>query len=202
MDHIVTFGEGGQVYLYEHVAPGDDGVLEAQAVVIMKRPHGFMVALPADVLTAEEVRQGEHASMEAEVGPSFQAQVAAAQLTDEGLVPQPGVSVPCLIVDFGALAAPRFSPFVGQEPEILFAFDQAMPNLFPEPSALLQQALTWAQRPETPQERVAFYSAEEGPPPHLESAFASQRTTRLVQSLGLPVQAEALFYQSRRGPSG
>ena len=41
-----------------------------------------------------------------------------------------------------------------------------------------------------------------GPPPHLEPAFASQRTTRLVQSLGLPVQAEALFYQSRRGQSG
>ena len=176
MDHIVTFGEGGQVYLYEHVAPGDDGVLEAQAVVIMKRPHGFMVALPADVLSAEEVRQGEHASMEAEVGPSFQAQVGAAQLTDEG---------------GGARAGDSFCLRPGHAKSVSRAVRALATGLGLGPATRDSsgaRCLLLGRRGAPPR--------TSSPPSPLKERPASSR------SLGLPVQAEALFYQSRRGQSG
>ena len=190
MDHIIPYGECQQTYVYEHPAPGDDGAIEAHCVIIMKRALGFMAALPVGVLSPEEIAEGEAAGMDALVGPSVRAEVAAAMMSEEGLLPQPGVVIPCLVVDFGALAAPRFSVLgATQEPEILVSFDTATPDLLPEPSALLQQALVWTQRPDTPQERVAFYSAEEGPPPPSRPRLRCQRTTLQEQPLGLLVQA-------------
>ena len=166
MDHVVPYGELPQTYVYEHPPAGDDGALEAHCIIILKRSLGFMAALPVGVLTAEEIAAGEVAGMDALIGPSVRVEVAAAMMSEEGLLPQPGVVVPCIVVDFGATAASRFSVLgETQEPEILISFDSATPDLLPEPSAVLQQALVWAQRPDTPQERVAFYSAEEGPPP-------------------------------------
>ena len=162
MDHNVPFGVTPQVYVYEHPQGADDGVLECQAIVVMKRDHGFMVALPAGALTEAELVEGAEAGMEAPLGPSLQVQVSAAVLTDEGPVPQPGVSLACLLVDFSAQAASRFTPMdPTTDAEILLSFDSASPECVPEPSGLLQQALVWAQRPDLVPERVAYYSAEE-----------------------------------------
>eukprot|EP00439_Symbiodinium_sp_Y106_P066199 s1976_g10.t1 len=166
MDHIQTYGETPQTYIYEHPAPEEDGVTEAQALIVMRRSLGFLAAIPVGVLTEEEAQAGRQAPMEAAVGPSTTIEVAASLFTEEGLLPQPGITVPCVLVDFAATAASRFTVLgAGGDPEILLPFDVGSPDLMPEPSALLQQALVWAQRRDTPQERIAFYSAEEGPTP-------------------------------------
>ena len=100
MDHIIPFGVVPQVYLYEHPQAEEDGVLECQAIVVMRRAHGFMAALPSGVFSEPELAEGAEAGMEALVGPSLQVQVSAALLTEEGPIPQPGVSLPCLLVIF------------------------------------------------------------------------------------------------------
>ena len=165
MDHIIPFGALPQVYLYEHPQAEEDGVLECPAIVVMRRAHGFMAALPSGVFSDPELAEGAEAGMEALVGPSLQIQVSAALLTEEGPIPQPGVSLPCLLVDFSAQAAARFAPLgPGSDPEALLSFDAEAPDTIPEPSGLLQQALVWAQRPDLVPERVAFYSAEEEAP--------------------------------------
>ncbi|CAE7745598.1 dnc [Symbiodinium sp. CCMP2456] len=123
MDHIQTFGDSGVTFIYEHPGGSDDVATEAHAIVVMKRGHGFMAAIPEDVITPGELAAGAHASMEDVIGPSYRANVAGGLLGDEGITAQPGVTVRCVIVDFSALAVPRFTPL----------------------------------------ERVAFYSAEEGP---------------------------------------
>ena len=108
MDHIVPFGVRAQTYVYEHP-------VEAHAIVVMKRSLGFMAALPLGILSDEELLEGTTAPMEALIGPSFVIEVAASLLADEGLLPQPGVTFSCVLVDFAADAAPRFS-VLGEEP--------------------------------------------------------------------------------------
>ena len=49
----------------------------------------------------------------------------------------------------------------GEEPEFLTPFDSARADLWPDPSALLQVALSWVQAPDPEQDRVTYYSAEE-----------------------------------------
>ena len=115
MDHIQTVGEGCS----------RRWVVEARALVIMRRDHGFMAAVSEVLFSAEELTAGSSASMEDAVGPSHRVTVAAGLLGNAGILPQPGVTAQCMIIDFSALAASRFTPMVGGlEPEALIAFMQ------------------------------------------------------------------------------
>ena len=121
-----------QTYVYEHPGPEEEGAVEAHAIIVMKRGLGFLAALPPGILTDEELFEGASAPMEALVGPSTVVEVAASLLTDTGLLPQPGATLTCVLVDFAAEAAPRFSVLGrGADPEILLSFDSGSPDLLP-----------------------------------------------------------------------
>ena len=114
-----------------------------------------------------------NAAMDAPVGPSHRVAVAAGLLAEEGAVVQ------CVIVDFSATAALRFSPMIGGlEPGTFGGFRPGFTRL--EPSA------------QTPQERVAFYSAE-------EEAAASPATVRQELQMGLQVPSSHSHRQGRKG---
>ena len=90
---------------------------------------------------AEEPASGANAAMDAPVGPSHRVAVAAGLLAEEGTVVQ------CVIVDFSATAALRFSPMIrGLEPGTLVGFDPASPDLSPAPKHLRSEWLFTLQR--------------------------------------------------------
>ena len=146
-DLVLTYSEAGATYVYEH--PSGDGAVECLALVLLKCSHGIMAAVPVGVFTPEELQAGEAASMEATIGPSRQIEVSGARIVDGVASPVGGASVSAVLVDLVAESCVRFLPLVpGEEPELLVPFDSARPDCWPDPSALLQVALSWVQAPD------------------------------------------------------
>ena len=146
-DSVLTFAEAGPPYIYEHLL--GEGVAESYALV-KAQPWNHDCGI-----TGAEPQ-------EAVVGPSRIVEVSAATITGTIASPVPGVSVTAVLVDLVADACQRLVFLVpGEDPEFLTPFDSARADLWPDPSALLQVALSWVQAPDPEQDRVTYYSAEE-----------------------------------------
>ena len=109
-EDLKPFDEESLVYIYEHVPPDGQGIVECLAVVAMKRDHGFLLVLPAGVLTEEELATGSTAPMDAPIGPSHHLELQAAQLAAGGTTPIPDIVVNCLVVDMAISAVENLVP--------------------------------------------------------------------------------------------
>ena len=116
MEQLAPFSDVPALLCYEH--PVDGGILECAAIVLLKREHGFLLALPPQELIA-----AQDGSMVDELGPSLVVTVPGVRLVGPSVHQVPGSQVSALIVDMGAPAAPRLSALAeGAEPELLVPF--------------------------------------------------------------------------------
>ena len=164
LEDLVPFAEAPVIHIYEH--PVDGGIVECMAVLVLKRDHGVLLAIPAGVVSQLELDEGQTATMTADLGPSALVEVGGARLSGTGAVSIPDSLMQVVLLDVGATAAVgRLSLLAqGMEPELLIPFDNGQPDLIPDPDALLARALLWAQGADPGQDRLAFYSATEEEP--------------------------------------
>ena len=153
---LVPFAAAPVIHIYEH--PVDGGIVECMAVLVLKRDHGVLLAIPAGVVSQLELDEGQTATMIADLGPSALVEVGGARLSGTGAVSIPDSLMQVVLLDVGATAAVgRLSLLAqGMEPELLIPFDNGQPDLIPDPDALLARALLWAQGADPGQDRLAF----------------------------------------------
>ena len=162
MEDLAPFSERPALWTYEHADPSGQGAIECMAVVLAKRPSGVLVAIPQGVISEEELAAAREAQMDDILGPSVVLEAPAIEDSGAGFVPLPDFALAALVIDFAALAAPRFQPLAKESaPDFLVCFDGSQPGVVPDPAVLLQLALEWAQG-RGDSERVQFYSADEG----------------------------------------
>ena len=162
MEDLAPFSERPALWTYEHADPSGQGAIECMAVVLAKRPSGVLVAIPQGVISEEELAAAREAQMDDILGPSVVLEAPAIEDSGAGFVPLPDFALAALVIDFAALAAPRFQPLAKESaPDFLVCFDGSQPGVVPDPAVLLQLALEWAQGLGD-SERVQFYSADEG----------------------------------------
>ena len=137
LEDLVPFAEAPIIHIYEH--PVDGGIVECMAVLVLKRDHGVLLAIPAGVVSQLELDEGQTATMIADLGPSALVEVGGARLSGTGAVSIPDSFMQVVLLDVGATAAVgRLSLLAqGMEPELLIPFDNGQPDLIPDPDALL-----------------------------------------------------------------
>ena len=69
-----------QLYVFDHQVPDRDGAVEALAIVLLKRDHGFLLGVPRGLLADSEISAGFAAPMEALLGPSHLMECPAVTL--------------------------------------------------------------------------------------------------------------------------
>ena len=122
MEDLHPFSQLSQLYVYEH--PVAHGVVEALAVILMKRDHGCLIALPPGVIPDDELLAGMDVGMEGQVGPNTQVEAPRACFVGGSAEVQDGASLAVTLVDLGGDAVFRLFPLVaGEEPELLSLFD-------------------------------------------------------------------------------
>ncbi|CAE7031764.1 dnc [Symbiodinium natans] len=165
-DDVKVFSEAPSLFVYEHAGDGDS-IVESQAIVLLKREHGLLLLLPAGAIPEEELVQGVLAPVPDLLGPSRVIELGAVRLVGSEVVPVADMVLTALLVDFStAVLAKLYAVNQAEDPELLLSFCPDQPDLIPDPSVALQVALEWAQQPqEEVGERLAFYSADELPPP-------------------------------------
>lgn len=71
MEGLVTASQGLRIYVFAWGDEGDEnGLVESEAIVVMKRTGGLLMALPLDVLPEEVLEEGRVSSGQGLVGPS------------------------------------------------------------------------------------------------------------------------------------
>ena len=196
MEDLHPFSQLAQLYVYEH--PVAHGVVEALAVILMKRDHGCLIALPPGVIPDDELLAGMDVGMEGQVGPNTQVEAPRACFVGGSAEVQDGASLTVTLVDLGRDAVFRLFPLVaGEEPELLSLFDPSTPDIFPDPVSLLESAQAWARGTLVDGDRLAFYSAEEGEVPTLTSP--TRPVLRLSRPSGLGATPKATLGTPRGG---
>lgn len=76
----------------------------AFAIPVMKRPGGFMLAVPVDVFTGECLISGEMADDDVEVGPHLRTSALLVEEGEDGMEKITGIEVECLLVDLSDMA--------------------------------------------------------------------------------------------------
>ncbi|OLP75869.1 hypothetical protein AK812_SmicGene44271, partial [Symbiodinium microadriaticum] len=193
--------ETGQVELVEFSWPLPDAGQEAQACigyVVMKRDRGFLLCLPLDFLSEEEVERGQQNQEPEGFGPSSVVHVAAVSLSEAGewIAPVPPSTVQALVVDLPAsfseaLGLPNLAEFSG------VAFVEDDPALFPLAAEVVQQSREWLalgiaeQRTARPTAEVA--EVRQAPPGSSAGAQGSE-----LHAVGpSDTLAQAMLVQSR-----
>ena len=147
------------------VAPSE--FQEAFVIPVLTRRSGFMAALPLDFLPEELLTAGDAASQDDVIGPSLAITVPGCVEEDDGEEHLSGHEIGCLLVDFHVSALPLLRRFNPSEDGQGVQFVPGEIEVLPTANSLLEKAKGWLQ--EGPEDRVAFYSAEEGvpmTPPH------------------------------------
>ena len=127
----LTSFETGSVELLEFAWPPaaeDQTSQVCLAYVILKRPSGFLLCVPAGFLSQTELEQGQQAGEEEGIGPSLLITAPPVQLSSAGEWTSPPdlEPVPALIVDLAAHLADQLSP-ADMSAEDLVCFRTASP---------------------------------------------------------------------------
>lgn len=134
----------------------EEGVVEAEVLVVMKRDGGFLMALPPDVIGEEQLQEGNTLQDDLLVGVSTAFKVPAMMLQDGAMVPL-GIEVDVLVVDFHESVCEVMRPYGMEDFIIRFAVDD--PEAYPDPGRLVAMTMTWL-REVTDNPRVALYTPE------------------------------------------
>lgn len=169
LEEIQTFAEGKKFYIMEWLAPETvDGRVESYAMVVLKRPGGFLVCLPVGFLPEEVLEEGNVSGSVETVGPSKMIS-AAGVLYEDGKEDPIGVPIDAVLVDLDVSALPLFREVELQE-DIAMSFSEEDVNAYPSPNAVLEIACQWLESGEVkPVPGEAWYTPE----PTGESAVES-----------------------------
>ena len=138
----------------------------AMALVVLRRQHGALLALPTDVLSPAALTAGLSASPEDQLGMSTAISVPAGVLADFSAVqpPEPAQNdlVDVLLVDVSGDMLQLLEPYAqtAVSADLIHPFSFADPSLVPIPEELVNAAWEWVQDPGSASLNV-FYSAEE-----------------------------------------
>lgn len=135
-----------------------DGAKEAKTLVVMKRPAGVLLAVPAGFIADELLEQG-NGGADGLFGPSVDITVPGVVL-DNGVVSPTGTMVNAVLVDCSAQIL-EFLRLPSMFEEIASTFDADDPFALPAGDALVAAALDWIPQVVGLAE---FYTAESSAP--------------------------------------
>ena len=173
---------------------------EVFAIPVFSRKDGLLLALPAMALPEALVMSDQPILEENMVGPSTMVSVGLVMEQENGEEYPLELEAECLLVDFHKSVLPRlrgFDPVTeGGNGEILTFHGEDM-DVFPCGNQLQQLATSWIEGMAS--DRLAFYSAEEGPqmevPPQRPSAAGkakSKASSKKVTTATLSEQLSSL----------
>ncbi|CAE7527751.1 unnamed protein product [Symbiodinium sp. CCMP2592] len=138
-------------------------VAEALCVPIMKRREGVMLCIPCGFLSLAALDEGDGAEALSLMGPSFQCTVPFGTLDEQGAEHPLDIEAAVLLLDVSVDVLPLLRE-VGDDmvSDTIFPFVMHQPEAFPLSEDLLAAARKWIA--ESPEDRCAFYSAQEEPP--------------------------------------
>ncbi|CAE7398354.1 folD [Symbiodinium sp. CCMP2592] len=160
-------------------SPEGDGSRSCSCYVLMLRQDGFLLAVPLDFFSQEELAAAPGDGLRP--GPSHVARAPPVALTEEGeWQAADGDPVAALLVDFPAAASQLLSPldsdlFLGT------SFVAADPSLYPLASDLLQQARVWILSDNAGPSSGYRTAASEAPDPKRAARPKRPTMTQLVQ---------------------
>lgn len=171
---LVSLHGGDTIAFHPYVLEGEVGLTEAGelgleqeviCLVVMKRLNGLLLALPQNTAASEVLQLAQTAGPGEVLGPSAEVEVAAAAWDLASPLTPPtemdGRRIHILLMDFSNQVADHLKEVADSDllDVKLFSSD---PAVFPLPEAVLDAALAWVHGGAADQ-RIAFYSADEGP---------------------------------------
>ena len=144
-----------------------DGSSQALALVVLRRQHGGLLALPSGVLSDEALASGLMGEQEDALGLSTVIQVEAGSLQDPEDLALPeaaiGSLVDVVLIDVSGGILELLAPFNASlhHADHVQGFNINHPELVPMPADLVAQTWAWIQDPMAAS-LVTYYSAEEG----------------------------------------
>eukprot|EP00438_Fugacium_kawagutii_P029195 Skav203076 [mRNA] locus=scaffold2182:29521:36002:+ [translate_table: standard] len=148
----------GAVYLFTHRIVGEDGDEEeilSQALILMKREGGVLLALPAGALSQEALAAASEGDPFQAFGAHTFVNVRAA--LQEGVTEEEDLGV--LIIDVDSSLAHNLSMLGVEAPEAMLTFSLD-PNTLPDPGILMVAARAWVAQAQD-EAPLAYYSAVE-----------------------------------------
>ena len=158
MESLVTASQGFQRYVFAWGDGGQEsGLVESEAIVVMKRSGGLLLALPLDVLPEDVLDQGRLSRDGDLVGPSTILSVQGMISDSLGLAPI-GATLPVLVVDFKEAVLDHLRlPEEGDEFIVGFSEDDV--DAFPHLPELVSEAFGWLES-QASVGRVSSYTPE------------------------------------------
>lgn len=157
------------VLTLEDVNGGLDGAKEAKVLVVLKRPGGVLLAVPAGFIAGDLLEQG-NGGADLMFGPSLDITVPGVVL-DNGVVSPTGTTVNAVLVDCTA-AVLDYLRLPSMFEEIASTFDTDDPYALPAGEAAVAAAMDWIPQVAGLAE---FYTAESSA---LNTPVAKRRATR------------------------
>ena len=153
--------------------PSSDDLAECTVMVIMRRAHGLLLAVPPGFLPADVLQQGNLGDQDQVFGPSQEFTVPA-MISDGGVLSTTGEELSVLVVDCSEDVMPYLREFRESE-EVIFSFDEDAPFSFPAIDALLPLVRNWVAS--TSEQLAAFYTPDEADA-GLENSPMAKRASR------------------------
>ncbi len=144
MESLVTASQGFQRYIFAWGdVGGEAGLVESEAIVVMKRSGGLLLALPLDVLPEDVLEQGRLSREEDLVGPSTILSVQGMISDSLGLAPI-GATLAVLVVDFKEAVLEHLRlPEEGDE--FIVGFSEEDVDAYPHLPELISESLGWLE---------------------------------------------------------
>ncbi len=134
----------------------EEGLGEAEAVVVMTRSGGLLLAAPVEFFPEEQLAEGNTQQDDLMLGMSSVFQVPAMMFQDGAMVPL-GIQMSVLVVDCHESICQHMKPL--EMESFIQRFSPEDVDSFPDPASLVGQSLEWLQR-NAGGERAAQYSSE------------------------------------------
>ena len=118
--------------------------LEAVFLVVLKREHGLIGALPLGAISDQELEAGQLArDGQALLGPSTAIMTTGVHFDASGVVSDVDEQVGVLLADFDESVLVHLRPLGEEEP--ILSFHPGLPHVFPQPEDTIAKALEWLQ---------------------------------------------------------
>ena len=118
----------------------EDGIAEAEVIVVMTRAEGFLLALPLDFVAEDTLALGAIFD-ERPLGMSKVVTVPAV-MQEAGRISPLGVQMSVVLVDCASSLVGSLRPHVAPE-EAIARFLEDDPDAFPDPARVTEEALRW-----------------------------------------------------------
>ena len=180
-------------YVLEITTSGseEDGSSLCLALVVIRKPSGVLVAVPAGFFPEEILEEGQGAGPMELIGPSHYVVVPGGRLEEmDGSPPAAGTeSLDVLLVDMGTGVLEQLVPVADYSgpTEILHLFAEGDPFVYPLKDQLIAEAWDWILSPDA-ESRVQYYSAGEEAEevPVAEAGEAPVSTGQVQPGLAMP----------------